>query len=94
MSSSGLLKTVDKRSKKFIHLILFPVSVECEGTDMMVTYKPRGVFRGRVYVPGRGDNCSARGTGAQVRLALPLHGDCDVNFAYGISNGPNGIINR
>ncbi|XP_075974474.1 uncharacterized protein LOC142975500 isoform X2 [Anticarsia gemmatalis] len=75
-------------------VICLNISVECEGTDMMVTYKPRGVFRGRIYVPGRGERCSARGTGGPVRLALPLRGDCDVNFAYGISNGPNGVINR
>ncbi|XP_026733279.1 uncharacterized protein LOC113497773 isoform X1 [Trichoplusia ni] len=75
-------------------VICLNISVECEGSDMVVTYRPRGVFRGRVYVPGRGERCSARATGTNVRLTLPLKGECDVNFAYGISNGPNGVINR
>lgn len=62
---------------------------------MLVTYRPRAVFRGRVYVPGRGAACGARGAGAApVRLTLPLRGDCDVNYAYAISNGPGGVINR
>lgn len=68
--------------------------MDCEGPELIVTYRPRGVFRGRVYVPGRGEKCSARGEGGPVKLVLPLHGDCDVNFAYGISNGPKGIVNR
>lgn len=71
-----------------------PVSVECEGSELVVTYRPRGRFRGRMYVPGRGDECGARGAGADVRLALPLHGDCDVNFAHAISNTPSGVVNR
>lgn len=59
-----------------------------------MTYRPRGLFRGRVYVPGRGERCSARSSGGLVKLTLPMYGDCDVNFAYGISNGPNGVVNR
>ncbi|XP_045447709.1 uncharacterized protein LOC123656031 [Melitaea cinxia] len=71
------------------------ISVECEASHLVVTYRPRGVFRGRVYVPGRGERCGARALGAApVRLALPLHGDCDVNFAYAITKGPNGVVNR
>ncbi|XP_037298105.1 uncharacterized protein LOC115445400 isoform X2 [Manduca sexta] len=70
------------------------ISVECQGTELLVTYRPRGVFRGIMYVPGRGDRCSATPNNGVVKLSLPMYGDCDVNFAYGISNGPNGIINR
>ncbi|XP_068632530.1 uncharacterized protein [Battus philenor] len=77
-------------------VICLNISVECQESDMLVTYRPRGVFRGRVYVPGRGAACGARGTGstAPVKLTLPLQGDCDVNFAYGITNSPGGVINR
>ncbi|XP_022814387.1 uncharacterized protein LOC111348119 [Spodoptera litura] len=75
-------------------VVCLNISVECESTHMVVTYRPHGVFRGRLYVPGRGEKCSARAVGHTVRLNLPMQGDCDVNFAYGISNGPNGIINR
>ncbi|CAH2076192.1 unnamed protein product, partial [Iphiclides podalirius] len=76
-------------------VICLNISVECQGSDMVVTYRPRGAFRGRLYVPGRGEGCGARGAGAAaVKLSLPLHGDCDVNFAYAISNGPTGVVNR
>ncbi|XP_049867797.1 uncharacterized protein LOC126368004 [Pectinophora gossypiella] len=75
-------------------VICLNITVECEGSDLEVTYRPRGAFRGRVYVPGRGERCSARATGGPVKLTLPLYGDCDVNFAYAISNSPAGVINR
>ncbi|CAH2108132.1 unnamed protein product [Euphydryas editha] len=76
-------------------VICLNISVECEGSHLVVTYRPRGAFRGRVYVPGHGERCGARALGAApVRLALPLHGDCDVNFAYAITKGPNGVVNR
>ena len=73
---------------------LFSVTVDCEEQNLVVTYRPRGVFRGRVYVPGRGEQCSAKSAGGPVKLTLPLYGDCDVNFAYAISNSPNGVVNR
>ncbi|CAG4971992.1 unnamed protein product [Parnassius apollo] len=77
-------------------VICLNISVDCQGSDMVVTYRPRGVFRGRMYVPGRGEDCGARGMGdtTAVKLNLPLYGGCDVNFAYGISNGPGGVVNR
>ncbi|KAM3964143.1 uncharacterized protein ACR2FA_001623 [Aphomia sociella] len=75
-------------------VICLNISVECEGTDLIVIYRPRGLFRGRLYVPGRGERCSARATGGPVRLSLPLYGDCDVNFAYAITNSPTGMTNR
>lgn len=77
----------------FFHYMI-SVSVECEGNNLVVTYRPRGLFRGRVYVPGRGEQCSARAVNGVVNLSLPLYGDCDVNFAYAISNGPTGLVNR
>ncbi|XP_014362579.2 uncharacterized protein LOC106714136 [Papilio machaon] len=76
-------------------VICLNISVECQDSSMLVTYRPRGVFRGRLYVPGRGEACGVRGEGAApVRLTLPLSGDCDVNYAYAISNGPGGVVNR
>ncbi|XP_023935348.2 uncharacterized protein LOC112043915 [Bicyclus anynana] len=77
-------------------VICLNISVECEGSHLVVTYKPRGAFRGRVYVPARGERCSARALTptSPVRLALPMYGDCDVNFAYAITKGPNGNVNR
>ncbi|XP_046962414.1 uncharacterized protein LOC124531889 isoform X1 [Vanessa cardui] len=77
-------------------VICLNISVECEGSHLVVTYRPRGLFRGRMYVPGRSERCSARALTppGPVRLALPLHGDCDVNFAYAISKGPTGTVNR
>ncbi|KAL4715378.1 hypothetical protein ACJJTC_015149 [Scirpophaga incertulas] len=70
------------------------MSAECTGRSLVVTYRPRGSFSGRVYVPGRGDRCGARATGGPVRLALPLYGDCGVNFAYALTNTPTGTVNR
>ncbi|XP_053612609.1 uncharacterized protein LOC128676499 [Plodia interpunctella] len=75
-------------------VICLNITVECEGGDMTVTYRPHGPFRGRVYVPGRGEQCSARAAGHLVRLTLPLYGDCDVHFAYAITNTPAGVTNR
>ncbi|CAH2234402.1 jg21206 [Pararge aegeria aegeria] len=77
-------------------VICLNISVECEGSHLVVTYKPRTVFRGRMYVPGRGEHCGARALTptSPVRLALPMYGDCDVNFAYAITKGPNGNVNR
>ncbi|XP_041988338.1 uncharacterized protein LOC121739823 [Aricia agestis] len=75
-------------------VVCLNISVECTDTDLVVTYTPRAHFSGVLYVPGR-EGCGARGRGAApVRLALPLAGDCDVNFAYAISRGPNGVVNR
>ncbi|XP_060803825.1 uncharacterized protein LOC106132843 isoform X2 [Amyelois transitella] len=75
-------------------VICLNITVDCEGNDMTVTYRPHGVFRGRMYVPGRGERCGARAAGRLVRLTLPLNGDCDVNFAYAITNTPAGVTNR
>ncbi|KAL0880812.1 hypothetical protein ABMA27_001998 [Loxostege sticticalis] len=75
-------------------VICLNITVDCEDSNLVVTYRPRGAFRGRVYVPGHGDKCSARSTGRIVRLALPLYGDCDVNFAYAITKTPAGMVNR
>ncbi|XP_012546144.1 uncharacterized protein LOC101747119 isoform X2 [Bombyx mori] len=75
-------------------VICLNISVDCDNKGLNITYKPRGVFRGRMYVPGKGEQCGARGKGGPVKLTLPMHGECDVNFAYGISNGPTGVINR
>lgn len=47
-----------------------------------------------MVVPGRGERCSAKSADGLVRLRLPFHGDCDVNFAHAITNGPEGLINR
>ncbi|XP_026315796.1 uncharacterized protein LOC113227134 [Hyposmocoma kahamanoa] len=74
-------------------VICLNISVECEGNNLVVKYRPRGLFRGRVYVPGRGEQCSAQAINGVVNLSLPLYGDCDVNFAYAISNGPTGLVN-
>lgn len=68
--------------------------MDCEESNLVVTYRPRGNFRGRMYVPGRGEKCSAQAFAGIVKLSLPFYGDCDVNFAYGISKGPNGVVNR
>ncbi|CAH0407020.1 unnamed protein product [Chilo suppressalis] len=75
-------------------VICLNITVDCEGPNLVVTYRPRGVFRGRVYVPGRGERCGARASGRAVRLTLPLYGDCDVNFAYAITKTPTGTMNR
>ncbi|KAJ2942575.1 hypothetical protein O0L34_g2044 [Tuta absoluta] len=75
-------------------VICLNITVDCEGTNLVVTYRPRGQFRGRVYVPGRGEQCSAGSSTGPVKLTLPLYGECDVNFAFAISKGPNGVINR
>ncbi|XP_045533300.1 uncharacterized protein LOC123720644 [Pieris brassicae] len=75
-------------------VICLNISVDCEESNMIVTYRPRGNFRGRMYVPGHGEKCSARAIAGIVKLSLPFYGDCDVNFAYGISKGPNGVVNR
>ncbi|XP_059046393.1 uncharacterized protein LOC131841983 [Achroia grisella] len=75
-------------------VICLNITVECEGSELIVTYRPRSQFRGRLYVPGRGEHCSARASGGPVRLSLPLYGDCDVNFAYAITNTPSGVTNR
>ncbi|XP_052756099.1 uncharacterized protein LOC113512589 [Galleria mellonella] len=75
-------------------VICLNITVECEGSELIVTYRPRGLFRGRLYVPGRGERCSTRASGGPVRLSLPLYGDCDVNFAYAITNSPTGVTNR
>ncbi|XP_028162263.1 uncharacterized protein LOC114354192 isoform X2 [Ostrinia furnacalis] len=75
-------------------VICLNITVECEESNLVVTYYPRGSFRGRVYVPGRGERCGARAVGRRVRLALPLYGDCDVNFAYAITKTPAGMVNR
>ncbi|XP_072939324.1 uncharacterized protein [Epargyreus clarus] len=91
---SWLLRRVSAATY-YRRVICLNISVECEGSDLIVTYRPRGVFRGRVYVPGQPERCSARATGAgPVKLKLPLYGDCDVNFAYAITKGPNGVVNR
>ncbi|KAJ8730897.1 hypothetical protein PYW08_002310 [Mythimna loreyi] len=92
-TGSWLLRRISSATY-YRRVVCLNITVECSGSDMVVTYVPRGLFRGRVYVPGRGERCSARASGRAVRLALPMRGDCDVNFAYGISNGPNGVINR
>ncbi|CAH0714234.1 unnamed protein product, partial [Brenthis ino] len=94
-TGSWLLRRVSGATY-YRRVVCLNISVECEGSHLVVTYKPRGIFRGRVYVPGRGERCSARPltVTASVRLALPLHGDCDVNFAYAISKGPKGVVNR
>nr|XP_049696552.1 uncharacterized protein LOC110384403 [Helicoverpa armigera] len=92
-TGSWLLRRISAATY-YRRVVCLNITVECEEDQMLVTYSPRGMFRGRVYVPGRGEQCAARGTGSTVRLTLPMHGDCDVNFAYGISNGPDGVINR
>ncbi|KAF9405088.1 hypothetical protein HW555_014020, partial [Spodoptera exigua] len=92
-TGSWLLRRISSATY-YRRVVCLNISVECESTQMVVTYRPHGIFRGRLYVPGRGEKCSARAIGHTVRLNLPMQGDCDVNFAYGISNGPNGIINR
>ncbi|XP_050561881.1 uncharacterized protein LOC118265449 isoform X1 [Spodoptera frugiperda] len=92
-TGSWLLRRISTATY-YRRVVCLNISVECESTHMVVTYRPHGLFRGRLYVPGRGEKCSARAIGHTVRLNLPMKGDCDVNFAYGISNGPNGIINR
>ncbi|XP_063621387.1 uncharacterized protein LOC134793666 isoform X1 [Cydia splendana] len=75
-------------------VICLNISVDCSDDSLIVTYRPRGQFRGRIYVPGRGEACGARGVGGAVRLKLPLYGDCDVNFAHAISHTPSGVVNR
>ncbi|XP_045768569.1 uncharacterized protein LOC123869632 [Maniola jurtina] len=94
-TGSWLLRRVSGATY-YRRVICLNISVECEGSHLVVTYKPRVLFRGRMYVPGRGDHCSARALTptSPVRLALPMYGDCDVNFAYAITKGPNGNVNR
>uniref|UniRef100_A0A2A4K3D6 ZP domain-containing protein n=1 Tax=Heliothis virescens TaxID=7102 RepID=A0A2A4K3D6_HELVI len=92
-TGSWLLRRISSATY-YRRVVCLNITVECEGEEMLVTYTPRGLFRGRVYVPGRGEQCSARARGSTVQLTLPMRGDCDVNFAYGISNGPSGVINR
>ncbi|VVC98375.1 unnamed protein product [Leptidea sinapis] len=92
-TGSWLLRRVSGATY-YRRVICLNISVECDETDLGVTYYPRGVFRGRMYVPGHGEKCSARGFAGAVKLTLPMHGDCDVNFAYAITKGPNGAINR
>lgn len=75
-------------------VICLNISVQCSDTQLTVSYEPRGSFRGRLYVPGRGDQCGARANNGKVQLTLPLQGDCDVNFAHALSKGPNGLVNR
>ncbi|XP_047985878.1 uncharacterized protein LOC125226074 isoform X1 [Leguminivora glycinivorella] len=75
-------------------VICLNISVDCSDDSLIVTYRPRGQFRGRIYVPGRGEGCGVRGGGGAVRLQLPLYGDCDVNFAHAISHTPTGVVNR
>ncbi|CAK1540421.1 unnamed protein product [Leptosia nina] len=92
-AGSWLLRRVSAATY-YRRVICLNISVDCEGSNLLVTYRPRGTFKGRMYVPGRGEKCSARAFTGVVKLALPLYGDCDVNFAYAISKGPNGIVNR
>ncbi|KAG7306399.1 hypothetical protein JYU34_009029, partial [Plutella xylostella] len=75
-------------------VICLNISVECTDTSMSVRYRPRGSFTGRVYVPGRGEQCSARASGPVVRLELPLYGDCDVHFAHAVDQRPGFPANR
>ncbi|OWR48299.1 hypothetical protein KGM_208550 [Danaus plexippus plexippus] len=94
-AGSWLLRRVSGASY-YRRVICLNISVECSPSHLVVTYRPHGMFRGRVYVPGRGERCSARSLtpASHVRLALPLYGDCDVNFAFAISKTPAGIVNR
>ncbi|CAG9113450.1 unnamed protein product [Plutella xylostella] len=75
-------------------VICLNISVECTDTSMSIRYRPRGSFTGRVYVPGRGEQCSARASDDVVRLDLPLYGDCDVHFAHAVDQRPGFPANR
>ncbi|XP_045495087.1 uncharacterized protein LOC123693872 [Colias croceus] len=92
-TGSWLLRRVSSATY-YRRVICLNITVDCEGPNLVVTYRPRGAFKGRMYVPGNGEKCGAQAFAGTVKLSLPLHGDCDVNFAYAITKTPNGVVNR
>ncbi|GBP31621.1 hypothetical protein EVAR_84066_1 [Eumeta japonica] len=91
---SWLLQRVDGPTY-YRRVICLNMTVVCTRDELVVSYRARNTFRGRVYVPGRGEQCGARADrNGSVRLTLPLYGDCDVNFAYAITKTPQGLVNR